>query len=423
MGRHSADAWMYRELFCMDMQAGAPPDAFATKGQNWSFPTYNWGKMAVDDFAWWRQRMAHMGNYFDAIRIDHVLGFFRIWSIPYAAIEGILGKFEPAWPVSHEEISNSGIHFTEDRFCEPYITEQLLFSWFGSNATIVKDIFLSNYRFRQEFNSQRKIADYFRINPNHVHLKNGLFDLLSNIITIKDDLHPYNYHFRINMHDTESYKALPFHEKEALRRLYDVYFYEKQNVLWEEEGVKKLTALKRSTNMLICAEDLGMVPEMVEGVLNDMQMLALEVQRMPKKVNEMFSNPGTSPYLSVVTPATHDMASIREWWEEDFDNSMQFFHKQLGQHGDAPAVAEPWVCKEVISQHIHSSAMWAVFLLQDLLSIDEEMRIDDPKKERINNPADPNHYWNYRMYKSLEQVKMQRGFIQHLKQMIEKSGR
>jgi 4-alpha-glucanotransferase len=379
--------------------------------------------MALDDFSWWRQRMAHMGNYFDAIRIDHVLGFFRIWSIPYGAIEGILGKFEPSWPVSHEDISNAGVHFSEERFCEPYITEQLLHDWFGTNAAVVKDTFLTSYRFMEEFNSQRKVAEYLKTNPTHIHLKNGLFDLLSNIIAIKDGIHPYNYHFRINMHDTESFKALPFHEKEALRRLYDVYYYEKQNQLWEEEGVKKLTALKRSTNMLICAEDLGMVPVMVEGVLNDMQMLALEVQRMPKKINELFSNPAKSPYLSVVTPSTHDMSTIREWWQEDYDNSTVFLLKQLGYHGETPASASTWLCQEVIDQHLQSPAMWAVFLLQDLLSMDEGLRIDDPQKERINNPADPNHFWNYRMYITLEKLKKQKGYIEHLKQMIEKSGR
>ncbi|HSN59671.1 MAG TPA: 4-alpha-glucanotransferase, partial [Ferruginibacter sp.] len=286
VGRHSADAWMFRSLFHMDMQAGAPPDAFATKGQNWSFPTYNWEKMAADDYTWWRQRMENMSNYFDAIRIDHVLGFFRIWSIPLHAIEGILGKFFPAWPLSHDEFTNAGIHFNEERFCNPYITEQLLNDWFGSNAGLVKEIFLNNYRFKEDLNSQRKIAAYFKNNPEHDFLQQGLFDLLSNIICIRDEEHPYNYHFRISMNATDSYKALPYNEQQALNRLFDEYFFNKQNELWKEDGIKKLTALKHSTNMLICAEDLGMVPEMVEGVLADMQMLALEVQRMPKKINE-----------------------------------------------------------------------------------------------------------------------------------------
>ncbi len=423
VGRHSADAWMYRSLFHMDMQAGAPPDAFATKGQNWSFPTYNWDKMAADDYAWWRQRMEHMSNYFDAIRIDHVLGFFRIWSIPLHAIEGILGKFFPAWPLSHDEFTNTGIHFNEERFCNPYITEQLLNNWFGENAGLVKETFLNNYRFKEDLNSQRKIAAYFKNNPEHDFLQQGLFDLLSNIICIRDEERPYNYHFRIGMHATDSYKALPYNEQQALNRLFDEYFFNKQNALWKEGGIKKLAALKRSTNMLICAEDLGMVPEMVEGVLANMQMLALEVQRMPKKINEQFSNPYNAPYLSVVTPSTHDMATIREWWEEDKEKIQQFYNQQLGHYGEAPFYAEPWVCRDVLHQHLNSQAMWAVFLMQDLLAMDERLRIENPKEERINNPANPDHYWNYRMHINLEHLLEEAGFIVTLKTMIQDSGR
>lgn len=423
VGRHSADAWMYRDLFHMDMQAGAPPDAFATKGQNWSFPTYNWEKMAADNYAWWRQRMENMGSYFDAIRIDHVLGFFRIWSIPLQAVEGILGKFVPSWPLSHHDIADAGVHFHEDRFCKPYITQQLLYDLFGGEAAVVQDVFLDHDQFKPQFDTQRKIADFVKQDPKYGHLLPGLLDLMSNVICLFDAAFPYNYHFRIAMQNTASFRALPYHEQQALNRLYEEYFFRKQNRLWEEEGIKKLTALKRSTDMLICAEDLGMVPEMVAGVLDNMHMLALEVQRMPKRINEKFSNPYHSPYLSVVTPSTHDMASIREWWEADADTTREFYRAQLGQHGDAPFFAEPWVCREIIKQHLQSPAMWAVFLMQDLLCMDDSLRIADPKKERINNPADPDHYWNYRMHLGLEDIMEESGFIVTLKTMIKDSGR
>ena len=423
VGRHSCDAWMYRNLFHMDMQAGAPPDAFATKGQNWSFPTYNWEKMGEDDYAWWRQRMEHMSNYFDAIRIDHVLGFFRIWSIPLHAIEGILGKFVSAWPIPAYDFSNAGLHFNEERYCLPYINDDILHRSFGDNTETVKSIFLDHHRFKEAFNTQRKIASYFKDNPEHSYLQQGLFDLLTNVIAIKDDMHAGNYHLRIGMHGTDSYKALSHNEQLILNRLFDDYFFKKQNVLWEEEGIKKLNALKRSTNMLICAEDLGMVPEMVESVLDNLQMLALEVQRMPKKAGDAFSNPYNSPYLSVVTPSTHDMATIREWWEEDKTTIQQFYNNQLGHNGDAPFYAEPWVCRDIVQQHLNSPAMWAVFLLQDLLAMDEGLRKEDPKAERINNPANPDHYWNYRMHITLEQLAEQVGFVVTLKHLVAESGR
>ena len=423
VGRYSCDAWMYRNLFHMDMQAGAPPDAFATKGQNWSFPTYNWEKMAEDDYAWWRQRMEHMSNYFDAIRIDHVLGFFRIWSIPLHAIEGILGKFVAAWPIPAYDFSNAGLNFSEERYCLPFITDELLYRWFGNDTQTVKDIFIEGNRFREAFNTQRKVAAYFKDHPELAHLQQGLFDLLTNVIALKDDKHAGNYHLRIGMHGTDSYKALPHHEQAILNRLFDDYFFKKQNVLWEEEGIKKLNALKRSTNMLICAEDLGMVPEMVESVLENLQMLALEVQRMPKKAGEAFSNPYNSPYLAVVTPSTHDMATIREWWEEDKTTIQEFYNHQLGHNGDAPFYAEPWICRDIIQQHLESPAMWAVFLLQDLLAMDDNLRKENPKAERINNPADPDHYWNYRMHTTLEKLAEQAGFVLTLKHMVAESGR
>ena len=321
------------------------------------------------------------------------------------------------------DFTNQGINFNDERFCDPYITEQLLNNWFGDNAGIVKDVFLDNYRFKENLNSQRKIAGYFKANPQHAKLQQGLFDLLSNVIAIRDDEHPQHYHIRISMQTTDSYKSLSYNEQQGLNRLFDEYFFNKQNVLWEKEGIKKLQALKNSTDMLICAEDLGMVPQMVEGVLLNMQMLALEVQRMPKKINELFSNPKQSPYLSVVTPSTHDMATIREWWEEDRKSIREFYNQQLGHGGDAPYYAEPWVCKDVVKQHLNSPAMWAVFLLQDLLAIDGELRIEDPKNERINQPANPDHYWNYRMHITLEQMQGATSFIDSLKTMIQDSGR
>ncbi len=423
VGRHSADAWMYRPLFHMDMQAGAPPDAFATKGQNWSFPTYNWEKMAEDNYAWWRQRMEHMSNYFDAIRIDHVLGFFRIWSIPLDAIEGILGRFVPAWPLRNYDFYNAGVHFNEERYCSPFVNEDLLRKWFGQNAELAKDIFFNDYRFKPEYNTQRKVAAYMKEHPEHGQMQRGLCELLANVIAFKDDALASHYHLRINMFDTDSFRALSHFEQGVLNGLFDDYFFHKQNVLWEEEGIKKLAALTRSTDMLICAEDLGMVPKMVESVLNNMQMLSLEVQRMPKKPGEIFSNPHHATYLSVVTPSTHDMASVREWWEEDRKVTQDFYNQQLRHYGEAPYFAEPWICRDIVQQHLASPAMWAVFLLQDLLCMDGSLRIDDPKAERINNPPDPDHYWNYRMHISLEHLLEQTGFIVTLKTMIRDTGR
>ena len=105
----SAEAYWHPELFNLDSSTGAPPDFFSTDGQNWGFPTYNWEEMAKDDFAWWKARLRKMSRYFDAFRIDHSLGFFRIWEIPTEYKSGMMGHFNPALPYSPEEISAMGL--------------------------------------------------------------------------------------------------------------------------------------------------------------------------------------------------------------------------------------------------------------------------------------------------------------------------
>ncbi len=105
----SAEAYWHPELFNLDSSTGAPPDFFSKDGQNWGFPTYNWEEMAKDDFAWWKARLRKMSRYFDAFRIDHILGFFRIWGIPTEYKSGMMGHFNPALPYAPEEIAALGL--------------------------------------------------------------------------------------------------------------------------------------------------------------------------------------------------------------------------------------------------------------------------------------------------------------------------
>ncbi|HCY88687.1 MAG TPA: 4-alpha-glucanotransferase [Chitinophagaceae bacterium] len=423
VGRFSVDTWMYPHLFHMDMQAGAPPDAFTTKGQNWSFPTYNWDLMSTDNYAWWRQRMEHMSNYFDAIRIDHVLGFFRIWSIPMDAIEGIFGRFVPSIPLYADDFARAGLHFDEYRFCEPYINDDLIYQFAGEDAQWVKQHILEGFRFRQGLHTQRGLQEFLQKHPNKQHVRQPLFDLLGNVILLRDDRQSGAYHFRISMQTTASFNHLSGYEQGVLNNLYHDYFFEKQNGLWHQGVQPKLNAIQQGSTMLICAEDLGMVPDMVEDVLNEREMLSLQVQRMPKVATDNFTHPGNAKYLTVVTPSTHDMSTVRQWWEEDRNNTQIFFNQILGHYGEAPYYCEPWVARDIVLQHLRSPAMWAVFLLQDLLAINAQMRRENPHEERINIPADPEHYWNYRMHCSLEDLLLHDELNQELRQMIVHAGR
>ncbi len=423
IGRYSVDTWMYPHLFHLDMQAGAPPDYYSAKGQNWSFPTYNWETMAADGFKWWRQRMEHLGNYFDAIRIDHVLGFFRIWSIPVTSIEGTLGIFQPVFPMPVEVFKNNNTHFDKSSFCHPFINDQILDEYFSAEAAWVKQVFLTQNSFKKEYNTQQKISAFFKLNPQKKSLEEGLLRLTGNILLIEDARQPDHFHFRINMSNASIYKQLPQDTRQSLDKLYHQYFFEKQNVLWEREGIKKLEALKATTDMLICAEDLGMVPDFMERVLSDLAILSMQVQRMPKLATENFSNPRDASYLTVATPSTHDMSTVREWWQDERDHIQYFFNHVLGNSGEAPKICEPWISKAIVEQHLFSPSMWSVFLLQDLLGIDESMRAQNVQAERINDPSNPNHVWDYRMHITLENLVNHQAFSARLKEMVLHSGR
>lgn len=430
--RNSCDAWQQPDLFYMDMQAGAPPDDFAVKGQNWGFPTYNWQKMRTDGFSWWKRRFKQMSYYFDAFRIDHILGFFRIWSIPMHAVEGILGHFVPAIPVHINEIISRGISADHDRLCKPYITDAIVKRFFDSNASMVIDQFLlnhnnENYSLLPAFNTQRKVENYFlslEDTEQNRQLKQGLFNLVSNIILIEEEgAEGQHFHCRIAMADTPSFQALDAHTQHHLYELYIHYFFHRQDNFWMKEAMMKLPALKRSTNMLVCGEDLGMVPACVPGVMKDLAILSLEIQRMPKDPTREFFHPNDAPYLSVVTPSTHDLSTIRGWWEEDRATTQRFFNNELGQWGTAPFFCEPWINRIIILQHLYSPAMWSIFQLQDMLGISAALRRENPHEERINIPANSQHYWNYRMHIPLEVLLNESELTNELKAQIVKSGR
>jgi 4-alpha-glucanotransferase len=430
--RYGADTWQQPELYHMNMQAGAPPDDFAVKGQNWGFPTYNWQRMKEDGFAWWKNRFEQMSYYFDAFRIDHILGFFRIWSIPVNSVEGIMGYFVPAIPVHVNEFHNRGVWFDFDRYTKPFINEHVLWEIFGYDVAYVKDTFLNyngfeTYSLKTEFNTQKKV-EQFLSNWNDddftKKMKTGLFDLISNVILFEvEDSQKQQFHFRFSLSQTTSFQSLDRDLQNRLDDLYVNYFFRRQDHFWMKEASQKLPSLKRVTNMLVCGEDLGLVPDCVPDLMKQLGLLSLEIQRMPKDPKREFSNPADAPYLSVVTPSTHDMSTIRGWWEEDRARIEKFYYQSLNKHGDVPQFCEPWINKEIVQQHLFSPAMWCIFQLQDWMGIDGKLRRQNPNDERINVPANPKNYWRYRMHITLENLLEQTEFNQQVADAISISGR
>lgn len=430
--RYGVDAWQNPELYHINVQAGAPPDDFAVKGQNWGFPTYNWERMAQDGFAWWKNRFEQMRYYFDAFRIDHILGFFRIWSIPMHAVEGIMGYFVPAIPLHINEIFSKGIDFNYYRFTKPYISDSILWDTFDNDTHFVKENFVEPdgyglFNLKEGFTTQREVEKYFDAleeNETNNKLRFGLYNLISNVILFEvEGSQSQQFHFRFGIESTSSFGNLDYHSQQQLKELYVNYFFRRQDDFWMKEAMQKLPALRRTTNMLICGEDLGLVPACVPDVMHQLGLLSLEIQRMPKDPKKEFFHPNDAPYLSVVTPSTHDMSTIRGWWEEDKERIQRFYNFTMGQWGDAPYYCEGWINKAIVLQHLYSPAMWAIFQFQDLIGMNETLRRENPNDERINVPSNPKHYWRYRMNLSIEELQNAKEFNELVKESVKQSGR
>lgn len=424
--RHSVDAWWNPELFHMDQQAGAPPDDFAVLGQNWEFPTYNWPRMKEDDFAWWKSRFQFMSRYFDAFRIDHILGFFRIWQIPLTATQGILGRFEPALPISLDELNYRGIHLDLERLIEPYLHYDLIRMYFGSETEDVVSTYFDfknefgELRFKEEFNTQRKIKN--ELSADHGHLER-LLELAANVLFIKEDSEVVKLHPRYALHETNNFKWLPKDTQDKLYALYLDYFYNRQEQFWKTKGLEKLPALKQATNMLTCGEDLGMVPKVVPQVMHDLAIMSLQVQRMPSDEEIKFSNPHHAPYLSVVSPSSHDTSTLRQWWKEDREATQYFYNTMMGKKGAAPEELSEELLSIIVDQHLYSPALLSVIPLQEFLGMHSELRNPNEEIERINVPAVFPHYWRYRMHVNISDLINHKEFTTMLKDRHANAGR
>lgn len=433
ISRTSVDAWTDSRLFYMDCQAGAPPDDFSVLGQNWGFPTYNWEEMNKDGFAWWKARFSKMSEYFDAYRIDHVLGFFRIWQIPMDALHGLLGYFNPALPFHADELRNNyNFHIDPNVHTKPFIMDWFLGDYFGEYTAEAKERFMEpadsygRYHLKPEFDTQRKVADYFaglEKNDKNDRLCNALLGLIDNVLFIEDPEKPGHYHPRISAQFSHVYRSLSDYERGCFDRLYNDFFYHRHNDFWYGKAMWKLPPLIDATDMLCCAEDLGMIPDCVPAVMHQLEILSLEIQRMPKDPSVEFGNTWSYPYLSVCTTSTHDMEGVREWWEADHEKSQRYFNNALHLAGSAPFYCEPWVCERIVNLQLKSPSMLCIIPLQDYLAMDGELRRKDPREERINIPANPRHYWRYRMHLTLDRLIEATAFNDRLAGMIHDSGR
>lgn len=430
VNRNGCDVWTEPKYFNLNGQAGAPPDDFSVNGQNWGFPTYNWFEMLKDGCQWWNRRFQNMARYFDAYRIDHVLGFFRIWEIPVHSVHGLLGQFAPALAMSREEIESYGLHFQEDRFTRPFITDWVLNRVFHERAGEVKEKYLDRldderYQMKPEVDTQRKVEALFAdaTDEKELWLRDGLYALISDVLFVRDHTNPGVFHPRISAQLDFIYESLYDNDKAAFNRLYNDYFYRRNNLFWYQEAMKKLPKLVQATRMLVCAEDLGMVPDCVPWVMDELKILSLELQSMPKDPSVKFGHLSRNPYRSVCTISSHDMPTLRMWWDENVQRTQEYYNTMLYRQGPAPHPLPGWLASDIISRHLTSPSMLCILSIQDWLATDEALRLPDADAERINIPANPKHYWRYRMHLNIEDLAADKRFVQNITEMISQSGR
>ena len=428
VNRDSVETATHPDLFCLDASTGAPPDNFSQNGQNWGFPTYNWESKEI--VPWFQKRLKWMEQYFDAIRIDHVLGFFRIWEIPTDAIFGLLGHFSPALPMTQGEIEYFGLPFRKDLFTRPLINDRVLQRLFGLHVPYVREHFLiprsyGLYDLKAEYDTQQKICEAFegKGDENSLWIRDGLYRLVSNVLFLEDKRQPEMYHPRIGAWLDPVYEALTAEEKDAYMRLYNNYFYQRHNLFWGATAMRRLSEVFGHTRMLCCAEDLGMLPDCVTPVLDALRILTLEIQSMPKQSGFEFTHLDGNPYRSVATVSTHDMPPLRLWWEESPERTQRYYVSMLQKQGRAPEHLPAHLAEEIIARHLYCPSMLCILSMQDWLAMDTELRSKHPRDERINVPSDPYNHWKYRMHLPLEDLIAATKYNNKVRTMIQRSKR
>ena len=430
VNRNSVDVWVQPELFDCSGCAGAPPDYFAKTGQIWGFPIYNWNLMEKDNYAWWEKRFKKMARHFDAYRIDHILGFFRIFRIPKNARLGLLGQFVPALPLSAKEIDRYNLGISPKDFCRPIITDEIIGKIAGEKfSKMVKEKYLTplegnRYELKKAYSTHEKIeAKFQNAKEEEKKIAEILMLLLCQVYFVEDCKEKGKYHPRIAIEQSPLYKTLDNTTKKNLKELYDYFYYLRHNDFWKAEAMKKLSSLIGSTEMMVCGEDLGMVPPCVPSVMEELEILSLEIQRMPKEMFVEYGSLKKVGYHSVCTTSTHDMSTMRQWWEEDKESTQRYYSNELKQFGSAPFFCEPWICQHIIENHLYSNAAWVILPLQDWMGISGELRWKETFKERINDPGNADNYWRYRMHVTLEELNNSKWFNLQIKSMIESCGR
>jgi 4-alpha-glucanotransferase len=426
MSRESVDVWAERGFFDLTGIAGAPPDMFSPDGQNWGFPIYDWESLGREGYRWWKDRLRQAGKFFHAFRIDHVLGFFRIWRIPQGEVTGLLGRFSPSSPLSRESLASIGIDAARLRWLSvPHISGPEIAAVLGSSAGHVTDAYLRRigtedlFNIAPEYDSESAIRSLDEPLP----VKTFLLSWHANRTLLDDGAGAFTPAWYLE--SKKGFQSLSGEEKGKLANLVGQRRRESEEG-WESTGRHLLAVLQEATDMLVCAEDLGDVPRCVPRVLNGLGILGLRIVRWAREYDTTppgqqapFIPPSRYPQLSVCTPSVHDTSTVRGWWEESAAERELFFRALGGQGACPPRMTLP-LLEKIMGYCAGARSLLCMFQVQDLLDLDEDLWAADPGADRINVPGTvTDQNWTWRMPVSVEELSRRARLIKKIRELAD----
>ena len=432
MNEDSVDCWTYPEFFRQELRAGSPPDGGNPMGQNWGFPTYDWDRLEADEFTWWKDRIKTSAQYYDAFRIDHILGFFRIWASKENETTAYLGHTIPYADFTRKTLNELG--FDDGRIkwiSEPHIPTGTIenITWNHDEATAVLEKVCDRVKteelwtFKKEIDGDKEIyaMNFFEDEGKNNAVKNALAEKWRDrsLIQIKKDRFIKVYAFE----NSTAWKTLSGEEQEKLRKLFEEIEV-KENKLWEKQATTTLSAIVHASDMIPCAEDLGVNLPVMPEVLKKLDILSLKVIRWTRQ----WDKPGQPyipftdyPELSVATTSVHDSSTLRQWWNQEKDsvwafiNSVECENKPDGNSAFTPEIAE-FILRSLAS----CKSALLINPLQDYLFLEHSFYLENEDDERINIPGSVNTFnWTYRIPVTIEEMSRNKGLLNKIKTIVE----
>ncbi|MFW6214398.1 MAG: 4-alpha-glucanotransferase, partial [Alkalispirochaetaceae bacterium] len=410
MNEDSVDIWANRDIFVQQLRAGAPPDMFSHLGQNWDFPIYNWEEMRRRTYRWWRERLRQAEKFYHVFRIDHVLGFFRIWAIPEVHFSGLPGYFYPGAFMREEELSGIGFDKGRIRWLEePHLERFRVHEILGEKSEELMDELFTPidgeelFTFSARVTGERALTELAFQHALRQEQTETLLAEYRNRALIRTVEHSYAATW--NYRECNRFESLTPEERHAFEAL----VAEKQarsEEIWEEQGLELLSMMREEVEMLPCAEDLGVVPASVPRTLEKLDILGLTIPRWSRRWGEPgqpFIHPRDYTESSVCAPSVHDTSTMREWWEKEEGGAA--FWNALHLEGSPTEEFTPECARALFRAFQEGSPRICVYQIQDFFALAPELLDPDPRRERVNVPGTYNDInWSWRMPIDLEDL-------------------